>query len=252
MGASLQSAALTAYEYRLFSQNGEDGVIRYLLSQIDSPSRVFLEFGFSPSECNCLRLAVKEGYGGLFIDGNERCVREFRRAARSFGLQHVKAVAGFLTVDNLEGTVLHGGLHGEIDVASIDVDGNDYWLWERLECVSPRIVVIEYNPSLGPTLSLTVPYDPAFDRHQKHPSGFYCGASITALQCLGRRKGYRLVGCNSTGGNAFFLREDIAASNVETLTPENAYRPSAYRLTRGFSPERQYQLIADLPYVQID
>ena len=249
---SASSWDLTPYEYRLFSQDGEDGIIRYLLSQIGSRSRRFLEFGFHPKECNCLRLAVKEGYGGLFIDGNKRIVRDFRRAARHFGLRNVNSVAKLLTLENLERTVKRGGLRGEIDVASIDVDGNDYWLWERLQCVSPLIVVIEYNPSLGPVLSLTVPYDPAFDRHEKHESGFFHGASITALQRLGRRKGYRLVGCNSTGVNAFFLREDLPAPGIKTFSPEEAYKPSKYRLDHGFSAEMQYELIRDLPYTQID
>jgi hypothetical protein len=239
------------WEYSVFSQNGEDGIIRSLLSRIGPRTRLFLEFGFSPVQCNCLRLAVKEGFGGVFIDGDKNRVREFRRAARCFGLRNVNALARFLTVENLERTVIEAGLGGEIDVASIDVDGNDYWLWEKLECVSPRVVVIEYNASLGPAVSVTVPYDPTFDRHRKHPSGLYHGASLTALQRLGNRKGYRLVGCDSAGVNAFFLRDDIDAG-VETVTPEMAFRPSASRLKEGSSLESQYRTIANLPYVTIE
>jgi hypothetical protein len=143
------------------------------------------------------------------------------------------------------------GFTGEVDILSIDVDGNDYWLWEAIQSISPRVVVIETNPSLGDTLSVTVPYDPAFDRFDKHPSGFYCGASLVALAGLGTRKGYRLIGCDSSGSNAFFMRDDLETQDLPTATPGKAYFPSRARLSRGFSQEEQYELIKDLPYVTV-
>jgi hypothetical protein len=239
------------FEYSLFSQNGEDGIIRYLFDQIGVRSRLFLEFGFGVTENNSLRLMLKERFGGLFIDSNERTVRLFNHAAKSLKGGHVRAVRQLLDLQNLEATIMDGGLRREIDFMSIDVDGNDYWFWERIACVRPRVVVVEYNASLGSTLSLSVPYDPLFDRHKKHQSGFYHGASLAALASLGRRKGYRLVGCDSTGVNAFFLCQDCHAPNVKTQTPDLAFRPQKSRLERGFSPEEQYRIVGDLPYVEI-
>jgi hypothetical protein len=187
------------YEYSLFSQNGEDGILRYLFSEIGFRSRLFLESGFGLTESNSLRLMLKEDFGGIFIDRSESSVKKFNDAAQSFGITNVKAIHAFLTLENLESTITKSGLHQEIDLLSIDVDGNDYWFWKGIKSLSPRVVVIEYNASLGPQLSLSVPYDPLFERHQKHASGFYHGASITALEKLGKENGYSLIGCDSMG-----------------------------------------------------
>jgi hypothetical protein len=113
-------------------------------------------------------------------------------------------------------------------------------------------VTIEYNASLGSQLSLSIPYDPLFDRHQHHTSGFYHGASITALEKLGKEKGYSLIGCDSNGVNAFFVREDCLTPNVNALPPQLAYRPNKSRLERGFSIEDQFRLIEDLDYISIE
>ncbi|MBN1672226.1 MAG: hypothetical protein JXR37_14395 [Kiritimatiellae bacterium] len=199
-----------------------------------------------------MRLVLKEGFAGVLIDGSELSVRRFNRAAKSFGIAQVQAICTFLNLENLESSVRRSGLSGEIDLLSIDVDGNDYWFWEAMECVSPRIAVIEYNATLGPHLSLTVPYDPHFDRHKKHSSGFYCGASITALERLGKKKGYSLIGCDSSGVNAFFVRDDCLTPTVRTVSAEQAYRPHRNRLERGFSTEDQFRTIKDMPFVTVE
>ena len=239
------------YEYSLFSQNGEDGILRYLFSEIGFRSRLFLEFGFGVTENNSLRLMLKESFGGVFLDGSELSVRRFNKAAHSLGIVTVKAVQQFLNLENLEPTILDSGLAGQIDLLSIDVDGNDYWFWEKIQCLSPRIVVVEYNASLGSELSLSIPYDPFFDRHTKHTSGFYCGASISAFERLGRKKGYSLVGCDSNGVNAFFIRNDCLTRNIDVLPAQLAYRPHRRRLERGFSLAEQFESIKDLPFINI-
>jgi hypothetical protein len=239
------------FESSLFSQNGEDGILRYLFSEIGFRSRLFLEFGFGVIENNSLSLILKENFGGVFIDGYDLPVIEFNEAAQSFGLFNVVAINTFLTLENLEATIIGSNLPEEIDLLSIDIDGNDYWLWEGLNSLSPRVVVIEYNASLGPDLSLSVPYDPEFDRYQKHPSGFYYGASITALEKLGKKKGYRLIGCDSNGINAFFVREDCATKNTVKVVPHQAWRPHKRRIEDHFSTEEQYGVIKDLVFVHI-
>jgi hypothetical protein len=252
LSESSEKQGIERYEYSLFSQNGEDGILRYLFSEIGFRSKLFLEFGFGVTQNNSLRLMLKEGFGGVFIDGSELSVRRFNKAAESFGIKNVKAINTFLNLENLETTILGSGLSKEIDLLSIDVDGNDYWFYEGIRCLSPRIVVIEYNASLGPQLSLSTPYDPLFDRHEKHASGFYCGASITALERLGKKKGYSLVGCDSKGDNAFFIRDDCLTQNIKVLSPQLAYRPHKNRLERGFSLEDQFRIIKDMPFVSIE
>lgn len=243
---------LEKYEYSLFSQNGEDGILRYLFSEIGFRFKFFLEFGFNVTQNNSLRLMLKERFGGVFIDGSELSVKQFNEAAQSFGISNVKAINKFLNLENLEFTIIESNLPEEIDLLSIDVDGNDYWFWEGMKYLSPRIIVIEYNASLGPELSLSIPYDPSFDRHKKHRSGFYCGASITALEKLGKKKGYTLVGCDSNGINAFFVRADCLTPHLSELSHQAAYRPHKNRLERGYSLEDQFRIIKDLPFVNIE
>jgi hypothetical protein len=240
------------YEYSLFSQNGEDGILRHLFDEIGFRSRKFLEFGFEGTENNCLRLVLKEDFKGVFIDGSDLCVRQFNKAAEAFGLVDVKAVNAFLDLSNLEGTIRAAGVPEDIDLLSLDVDGNDYWFWEALRCVSARVVVIEYNASLGPELSLTIPYDAAFDRVEKHSSTFYHGASLVALQRLGSKKGYDLVGCDANGVNAFFVRRDCMSDDMPEVTPGLAYRPHKSRLERGFSVEAQFAAIQGMPFVEVE
>ena len=245
------AAGLGQYEYSYLSQNGEDGIIRFLFSEIGFQSRRLVEFGFGATQCNSLRLILQEGFTGLLMDGSEETCDFFNRAARKKGLTGVEAHCTFLTRENLNQTIRERGVSGEIDFLSLDVDGNDYWFWEALDCVSPRVACIEYNAGMGPTVSWTVPYDPRFERYAKHPSGFFHGASLRALESLGKRKGWRLIGCDSTGTNAFFLRDDVAAPALPTLTAAEAFRPHQNWLGRGFSEAEQLEIMKSMPYEDV-
>ncbi len=242
---------LDRYEYSLLSQNGEDGVLRYLFDEIGFESRWFVEFGFGAVQCNSLRLMLHEDFSGLLMDGSDENVDFFNYTAKRFGIDKVKAVQAFITLGNLESLISGNGVPKEIDFLSLDVDGNDYWFWQQLECVSPRVVCIEYNAGLGPDRSCTVPYDDEFERYAQHPSGFFHGASLAALESLGRQKGYYLVGCDLTGTNAFFLRDDIRIENVPALTPREAFRPHANWLGRGISEAEQLAIMDTMPYEDV-
>lgn len=242
---------LDRYEYSWLSQNGEDGVIRYLFDAIGYESRWFVEFGFGPVQCNSLRLMIHEDFSGLLMDGSDENVDFFNYTAKKFGIERVKAVRTFITRGNLQELITSNGVPRDIDFLSLDVDGNDYWFWEELECVSPRVVCIEYNAGLGPDLSWSVPYDDAFERYAQHPSGFFHGASLTALEALGRRKGYYLIGCDLTGTNAYFLRDDSRIEGVSVLTPREAFRPHANWLGRGISESEQLGIMKSMRYEEV-
>ena len=248
----MNKEALERYEYSLFSQNGEDGIIRYLFSEIGVSSKIFLEFGFGVTQNNSLRLILKEGWGGVLIDGLAESVTAFNRAIQKTEIRNVKAFQQFLDLKNLRSTILNSGLPERIDLLSIDVDGNDYWFWEDISYLDPRVVVIEYNASLGPKLSLVVPYDPLFAYHEKHLSGFYHGASLMALVKLADKKGYALVGCDSKGANAFFVRRDCLSPSLIEVLPVTAYRSNARRSKKGLSSEAQFGIIKNMPYINID
>ncbi|MCX4244919.1 hypothetical protein [Paraliomyxa miuraensis] len=248
-----EGPALARAEYCVLSQQGEDGIIDHLLEAVGVGPGVFVEFGFGKMECNCLHLAFARNFSGLLMDGSARGCKYARDAYRWLGKRRIQVVNAFVTVQSLDALIEGRGIEGEIDVLSIDVDGVDYWLWECLEVVSPRIVVVEYNASLGDERSITVPYAADFVRWNEHDSGLYHGASLLALERLGERKGYRLVGCDSMGVNAFFLRKDLDAPGVPTLTTKQAFYEHRSRIERlGLTTPQQFAQISHLPFVEIE
>jgi hypothetical protein len=243
---------LERHEYSLFSQNGEDGILRHLFAEIGFASRRSVEFGFSTNESNSLRLALHERFKALFLDGSDWQVERFNRAAASLGLADAQAVRMFLTRENLQPVLLAHGTPAEIDLLSIDVDGNDYWLWESLDRVSARVTVMEYNAALGPEVSLSMPYAESGRPDDDAPHHFaYSGASLAALARLARRKGSSLVGCDSSGTNAFFVRDDCLTPALEPLTPAAAFRPNTGLLRLGLSLDEQVTRARRSPFVEI-
>ena len=148
-------------------------------------------------------------------------------------------------------------MKGDVGILSVDVDGNDYWIWQSIECISPRIVIAEYNSVFGPKARVSVPYDPGFVRVEKHKSKLYYGASLSALDFLAQGKGYRLVAGNTAGNNVFFVREDCLAG-LRPCLPEEAYVQAAFRESRDArgvvtlaSFSKRQQAIASLPLIDV-
>jgi hypothetical protein len=194
---------LAPYELRVFSQNGEDGVLAEILRRSGIDTRSFVEFGAGDGvQNNCAYLADVLGWSGLFMEAGEA---EFARLSdRYVANPGVATARAIVTPETVERLFAEHKVPLEPDVLSIDVDGSDYWIWEALERYRPRIVVIEYNGSLAPGRRLVQPRDTGmWDMTD------FQGASIEALAALGERKGYRLVHCEMTGNNAFFVRDDV-------------------------------------------
>lgn len=245
-------SGLARYEYSLFSQNGEDGILRHVFGHIGFRSRRSVEFGFSTNESNSLRLVLHEGFKGLFLDGSDWQVDRFNRAAASLGRDDTRAVRIFLTRENLQRTLLELGTPSEIDLLSIDVDGNDYWFWESLDRISARVTVVEYNSALGRHLSLAMPYAASGRPDDDAAHHFaYSGASLEALTRLARRKGASLVGCDSSGTNAFFVRDDCLTSALPPRSVAEAFRPNAELLRLGIPLEEQVARSRRSPFVEV-
>jgi hypothetical protein len=225
------------------SQSNEDEILARLVEQVDAP-RSFLEFGFSPSELNCA--ALLHTCRGLLVDGDKANVEAACRVMPG----RVKSMQLFLDLDNIH--VLGDRYRpGELGVLSVDVDGNDYWFLEALlPRLAPAIVAVEYNASFG-LRPIAVPYDPAFDRHEKHPSGWYHGASLEALTRLCARHGYRLVEIAAGGNNAFYVRREH--EELPTLATSEAYREEDLRNEwSGTTAAEQWETVKHLSYVTVD
>jgi len=242
---------LNREEYRVFSQHREDGVIAYLLDLIGDDIGVFVEFGFAAEQNNCLNLAVNRGFSGLFMDGAKKKCDSAIEVYKRLGLKGIQVRNVFIDRDNLDSLIADSQISGEIDVLSLDVDGNDYWFWQSIESISPRVVVIEYNATFGPDAAVTVPYAADFVRYDVHKSGFYHGCSLAAIEQLGERKGYRLVGVDETGVNAFLVRSDLC-KELPTVSAGKCFKDNRGRVKyKKLTRDQQFDKIKDMPFVDV-
>ena len=195
---------LTRFERRVMSQNGEDGVVAEVLRRVGAPTRWFVEFGVGAGhEGVCLALADLLGWCGLFLEADQLLFDELSR--KYGGESRVVTMRAMVNAANVESLFAKAGVPAEPDVLSIDVDGNDWWIWRAIVTYRPRLLVIEYNGNLDPTSQLVKPYDP--DGHWDETCWF--GASLGAYERLAGAKGYTLVHTDLRGVNAFFLRDDL-------------------------------------------
>lgn len=249
-----QRAGLRSHEFQALTENGEAGILLYLFSRIGAPTRRAIEFGTGDViKCNTANLVIHFGWSALLVDGAADCVEGARRFFASPDeacVGSATCVQAWLARDSINELFREHGFTGEIDLLSVDVDGIDYWLWQAIDSVAPRVVVAEYNSSLGPDLALTAKYEPRFSRYALHPFGWHHGASLAALAKLGSEKGYVLVGCESMGHNAFFVRRDLAEGHFRALTPQEAFYPNARRL-RVASHEAQLESLRNLPWENV-
>ena len=239
--------SLEAVEARVYSQNGEDGIVAWLLAQVGAPNRTFVEFGIEDgTECNTANLSRTFGWSGLLLEAD---TAQAERARRFYaGFPGVRVVTARVTPENIDALLREHG-PGDADVLSLDIDGNDLWVWRAITAIEPRVVAIEYNSTFGPSRSVTVPYAEGFDRYREHVSGFYHGASLAALARVGGDKGYALVGCDSRGANAFFVRRGLLGATVREVDPAAAFRPLWERA--HMSVEEQFAQIRHLPLVEV-
>lgn len=244
-------------EFQAFSQWGEDGIISRLVD-LCAPKPVFIEFGVENYlESNTRFLLQTRNWKGLVIDASKANIDAIRNSAL-YWRHTLHAVCSFVTRDNINSLFSQNGFAGEIGLLSIDIDGMDYWVWDSINSVEPAIVICEYNAIFGADACITVPYQDTFSRHAAHSSGLYAGASLGALAMLARKKGYRLVGTNSAGNNAFFVHNRIQHQSLPGLDTATAYRPSLFREARDAAGQLLYpglseacKLIEDMPVYDI-
>jgi hypothetical protein len=204
----MASQDLTPFEYSVFSQNGEDGVICELLRRIGEGNGWFVEFGIETGvEGNCVFLAEARGWSGLFMEGADSYDALAHRWSGRTAVSTVKAIVG---PDNINDLLDAEEIPDEPTVISIDIDGNDYYVWRALER-RPRLLIVEYNASL-PLDSDERLVQPRADGVGLFEGTNFFGASLGALEALGAEKGYRLVHTDLAGVNAFFVRDDLLDS----------------------------------------
>lgn len=253
------SRDLREYEFKVFSQWGEDGIIQHLTSSIEIKNKTFIEFGVEDFfESNCRFLLMKDDWKGLVIDGSEANIKRLQ-SSYFFWKHHLIAKRAFVTKDNIDNLLVKSGFDEDLGILSVDIDGVDYFVLESIASYKPRILIVEYNPVFGPDRKISVPYKADFFRTETHYSNLYFGASLAAMTHLAEKKGYALVGVGSMGGNAFFVREDLLNDRVQRQTIKDVFKYSNFRESRDetgvltyLTGEDRLEAIKGLPVVNVE
>ena len=208
--------------FRVFSQFEEDGKLLYLFAAIGMDNKIFVDIGSDDGvNSNSANLYFNFGWHGLFIDGNQKSIKRgenfFRKYPHTW-FYTPKFIHAKVTRENVNHLLSESGIAGEIGLLSIDIDGNDYWIWDAISVIEPKVVVIETHNEFGLN-NIVVPYDPDYYYPGKHPD--YHGASPVAMTHLANRKGYRLVGANELGFNFFYVKNGIAELELPEVSVES-------------------------------
>ncbi len=244
INAALTNNQFCDSEFKVFSQFGDDGLIQYCLSKI-APGipKTFVEFGIQDySESNTRFLLQGYAWSGLVIDGSSKFIKTLRDSDISWR-NNIKSINAWITKENIDELVSSYGAQG-LGILSIDIDGNDYWIWEAIKSVDPWIVIVEWNALFGPKKKITVPYRADFDRTAAHHSNQFYGASLSALDSLAKSRGFSLVGVNSAGNNAYFIKTQRLGELKET-SPDEAYRTPAFNDAREKSGKLSFPSYGD-------
>ena len=232
--------------FRVYSQCDEDGLLLYIFSLIGFTNKICVDMAFgSPYGANTTNLICNWGFHGLLVEG-ENSPTTFFELHKDTTIFPPKLLHAWITAENVNDLCLKNEIAGEIDLFSLDMDGGDYWIWKSLDIISPRVIIVEYNDILGHEKALTVPYRPDFDRFKVHED--FCGASLAAYVKLARQKGYRLVGVNRYGFNAFFVKNGIAEDVLPELTDISTCFTHP-KIERGI--KERYPAIKDLPWIEV-
>lgn len=257
---TIQSTNINDYEFKIFSQFGDDGIIQYLINTLNIRHHSFIEFGIEDySESNTRFLLMNNNWSGFVIDGS---VENINRLTNTdyYWRYDLQAIAEFITAENINTIIQKSGM-SDIGILSIDIDGNDYFVLKELDLntINPDILILEYNSVFGPIRKITIPYDPNFRRTEKHYSNLYWGASLPALNSLAEEKGYCLIGSNMAGNNAYFIREDLQNNVLRRRNAEDIWVDSKFRESRNMDnslsflrKEQRIEAIKGLPVLNIE
>ena len=231
---SMESININDFEFKIFSQFGDDGIIQYLIKNIAIDNEIFIEFGVGNYlESNTRFLMMNNNWAGFVMDGSKKALNSLKNQSWywKYSLTN-KAV--FIDKDNINELLANTGF-SNIGLLHIDIDGNDYHILNALNFtkLNPSILIMEYNSVFGKSRPITIPYDKTFIRTNAHYSNLFFGASLPALNHAASKKGYSLIGCNLAGNNAYFVRTSLLNKKVKKSSMEKAFKESKFRESRN-------------------
>jgi hypothetical protein len=242
-------------EFKIYSKHGCDGILAYIYSKITPTNRKFVEIGVEDGrECNTANLSLNLGWQGLLVEANTEWAKSaelFYKEKLQDQSSNIKVACSFVTVENINQLLRDNNIVGEVDLLSIDIDGNDYWVWKAIDVINPRVLVLEYNSAFGHR-SVAIKY---YQEHRFRPhegsNPLYFGASLEALTKLSKDKGYILVACDTHGHDAFFVRKDVAKEKFVELDAKNAFYPNPHNIRTIGSIETQFEKVKHLEFEEI-
>jgi len=218
-------ASLIPSRFQVYSQYGQDGIIDEIFRRIGKGSRRFVEIGTAPLENNTGFLLL-QGWSGLWIDAalpsNEEMPPGVQERIQAGCLRCERR---FVNKENMVPLLREQGFDQDLDFLGVDVDRNTYYILEPCLELRPRVLAVEYNAQLPPAIDWVVPYDPeaVWDKTRNY------GASLKALERLVADSGYALVGCELSGTDAFFVREDLLGDHFHPpFTAEHHWEPARF------------------------
>jgi hypothetical protein len=236
--------SLARHRGQMYSQNGEDGVIAEIFHRIGLTNREFVEIGAGTGQENCTRFPLECGWTGIWWEGSPKRAEAIRHGyASELVAGRLKLIDSFATPENAVEALNDAGCSEAFDLLSIDVDMHTSHIWKAV-CgpwgFRPRVCVIEYNANVPPSIAWEV----AYDAEARWRGDNLFGASLLALEKLGRELGYALVGCELTGINAYFVNETEVHEKVFDFpyTAEHHYEPPRLQwltCSRGHPPSRR-------------
>ena len=230
---SLNSTDINEYEFKIFSQYGDDGIIQYLVKNLAIKNKTFIEFGVEDfSESNTRFLMMNNNWSGFVMDGSPENMNKLKTYPWywKFDIKH-KAV--FIDAENINTLLAENGFE-DVGLLHIDLDGNDYFVLKALDFskLNPAILILEYNSVFGNERAISVPYDKNFIRTEAHYSNLFFGASLSALNQAANEKDYVLIGCALSGNNAYFVRKDLLNDKIKEKSLKEAFIESKFRESR--------------------
>lgn len=232
--------SLKDVEFKIFSQFGDDGIIQWLINNIDIDNEFFVEFGVENyKEANTKFLMFNNNWSGFVMDGSTENIENLKKQDY-FWKYDLKAKDVFITKENINDLLLEQNINPNVGLLHIDLDGNDYYIFNEINCLNPNILILEYNSLFGIEREISVPYREDFYRTKAHYSNLYFGASLKALHSLAYKKGFVFIGCNQAGNNAYFVRKDKINSKIKEVFLEEGYVKSKFRESRNRNGELNF------------
>jgi hypothetical protein len=238
--------------FRCYSQFEEDGIILYVLSTIGFKTRKVVEICCGDAkECMATNLILNHGFQGFLFDGDKQNIiraTNFFNEKKDCLLTPPHLKNAWITKENINDLLIESGVSGEIDILSLDIDGNDYYIWDAISAINPRLCVFETHNIVPDNLSITIPYDPNFNyREKKNHEQDFTSVSLLAMKKLSEKKGYRLIGAHKHGFNVFFLRKDIAQDIFPEVTIEEVHN----NLCTQLGQKEQWNHVKDMNWVNV-